>query len=93
MLCTCPSLVNCLRQQKSLLHSTTAMLSNESRVINIGAPISFAKDDTYFKFGMLMINAWSMFIEWVNVQRGGIIINNETYLLNLLLIEDFSDVI
>jgi branched-chain amino acid transport system substrate-binding protein len=59
--------------------------------IYIGAPISVQLGDAFFSYGAAMANSWNMFVEWVNYEKGGVRIGENTYSLSLTYLEDFSD--
>ena len=74
-------------------HKSTTISSYPllNSTIHIAAPISYEKDDIFFSYGIVMSNSWSMFIEWINYQHHGIVINNTQYFFSLTYIEDYSN--
>jgi ABC-type branched-subunit amino acid transport system substrate-binding protein len=65
--------------------------TNQSQhTIRIGAPISYSPQDIYFTKGTLITNSWDLFVDWVNVERGGISLNGTNYSLSIQIIEDSS---
>jgi ABC-type branched-subunit amino acid transport system substrate-binding protein len=64
---------------------------NFNGTINIAAPISVSLGDTYFSYGNSMANSWKMFVNWVNYDKGGVKIGDNSYSLSLLYVEDFSN--
>lgn len=65
--------------------------NNSYLTLSLGASISFQLTDNYFSYGIFMSNSWNMFIEWINYEKGGILINNQKYFLQLNYIEDYSN--
>jgi branched-chain amino acid transport system substrate-binding protein len=59
--------------------------------IRIGAPISYSTGDKYFNTGSDIVNAWTLFAEWINIERGGIKYNGSNVSVNIIYMEDFSD--
>jgi ABC-type branched-subunit amino acid transport system substrate-binding protein len=59
--------------------------------IRIGAPISTQLDDSFFSYGTSMANSWSMFVDWINYEKGGVKIGENIYSLSLIYVEDFSN--
>lgn len=72
------------------------MLRNESvdaenRVIRVAASASLNPGDTFERYGHDMVRGWDMFAQWLNVERGGIQLNNCSYYIVFDFIEDYSD--
>jgi ABC-type branched-subunit amino acid transport system substrate-binding protein len=64
---------------------------NFNGTINIAAPISVHWADPFFSYGISMANSWNMFVDWVNYDKGGVKIGDNSYSLSLLYVEDFSN--
>jgi branched-chain amino acid transport system substrate-binding protein len=71
-------------------NSNTSSLSDNQPNIRIGAPISYSPQDIYFTKGTLISNSWDLFVDWVNVERGGISLNGTNYSLSIQIIDDAS---
>ena len=70
------------------LHNSKQCLN--SSLLLIGAPISSYYKDLFYLQGLQMLNGWKIFIEYINYEKKGIVINNITYFLELIYIEDYS---
>jgi hypothetical protein len=64
--------------------------SSPPAILRIGASSSAYFKDVFYSPSLQMLNGWKMFIEWVNYERHGIALNNQTYLLEFIFIEDYS---
>lgn len=72
--------------------SSTASSSNvcSNITIKIGAPLSIYYKDIFYLESIQMLNGWKMFIEYINYEKKGIILNNITYFIEFIYIEDYS---
>ena len=59
-------------------------------IIRIGASISSYYKDIFYMQSIQLLNGWKMFIDWVNYERHGFVLNNQTYFFEFIFIEDFS---
>jgi hypothetical protein len=69
---------------------TPAPNSCTNNTIRIGAPISGYYEDLFYSQSYQMYNGWKMFIDWVNYERRGVLINETIYFFELISIEDHS---
>eukprot|EP00602_Paraphysomonas_sp_CaronLab_P005348 CAMPEP_0185017998 /NCGR_PEP_ID=MMETSP1103-20130426/842_1 /TAXON_ID=36769 /ORGANISM="Paraphysomonas bandaiensis, Strain Caron Lab Isolate" /LENGTH=1593 /DNA_ID=CAMNT_0027547641 /DNA_START=63 /DNA_END=4844 /DNA_ORIENTATION=- len=83
------SQISQVSHKSAVLDSVPYGLYNGS--IKVSAPVSYQLGDEFFGYGMAMTNAWSMLVEWVNYDRGGIHLNGLNYSLKIQYVEDFSD--
>lgn len=65
--------------------------SVSTSVIHLGASISFLKTDKYGYGGRMIANGWDMFVNWINIDQGGMLVGNTTYSFQLSYVEDYSD--
>lgn len=75
----------------SSLNSLNSNSSNISSIL-IGAPISYSPNDKYFSKGTLISNSWELFIDWINVERGGIRYQNKNISVSIKIIDDHSNI-
>lgn len=66
-------------------------LSNK-HMLRLGGTISYATYDDFRFYGQQILDAWIFFIEWVNEERGGVMINGTNYSVSLAYMDDFSDI-
>ena len=64
--------------------------SDSGEFLRLGAMISQDQNDIFQFYGNQMLNAWIMFVEWVNEERGGVTINGTKYSISLSFMDDFS---
>jgi ABC-type branched-subunit amino acid transport system substrate-binding protein len=85
------SSVNSLRKVHRAVTLSSLPQREFNGTIRIGAPISVQLDDAFFSYGTSMANSWNMFVDWVNYEKGGVRIGENTYSLSLIYVEDFSN--
>lgn len=77
--------------RSTLFHSISEDGHNRS-TIRIGAPLSYSPGDIYFSKGTLISNSWDMFVDWVNIERGGVRLNGTNVSMSIQIVEDYSSV-
>ena len=76
--------------QSQISYCSGLFAADPLNVIRLGAGISYDPADAYGHGGRMVANGWNMFIEWVNVEKGGIQLGNTTYTFQLQFVEDHS---
>lgn len=73
--------------------TTGSLNSNQhfDRIITIGAPISRSNHDKYVSLGGMLWGSWEMLNQWVNVNKGGIIVGTERWGIEIVEVEDYSN--
>jgi hypothetical protein len=79
------------RPYRSTIFQSVSGDTNRS-TIRIGAPISYSPQDIYFSKGTLITNSWDLFVDWVNIERGGIRLNGTNISVSIQIVEDYSSV-
>lgn len=60
-------------------------------ILKIGAPATFtARHATCFSQSSDLYNGWRLFVQWLNEERGGLVIGGRSYVLELAVVEDYS---
>lgn len=62
-----------------------------NKTIVIGSPISNYEKDIFYVEGTQMVNGWKLFVDWINTEKGGLKVGNQTIMVKLIYIEDFSN--
>jgi hypothetical protein len=65
--------------------------TDNRNIIRIGASTSLLASDVHSAGGNMLADGWKMFVNWVNLVRGGLKLFNETYLFQVGYVEDYSD--
>lgn len=89
------SFLNCLNKQQiyfnmNIIKPLNNICSNNT--IIIGVPISYYYKDNYYYQSIQMLNGWKIFLEFINYEKKGILINNQTYFIEFIYIEDYSSI-
>jgi ABC-type branched-subunit amino acid transport system substrate-binding protein len=79
------------RPYRSTIFQSVSSNANRS-TIRIGAPISYSPHDIHFTKGIQMSNSWDMFVDWVNIERGGVRLNGTNVSMSIQIVEDYSSV-
>jgi hypothetical protein len=58
--------------------------------LRFAASTSAASTDSQRTFGRMLFGAYTMFVNWVNIEKGGIIINGTNYSVSIHFVEDYS---
>jgi hypothetical protein len=66
--------------------------SPHNKILRLGGTISYDEKDDYRFYGQQMLNAWILFVEWANEERGGVTINGSNYSVSLSYMDDFTEV-
>ena len=78
-------------QRENVVTSPFALdYSPDNKLLKFGATISHDVNDAFLYYGSQMLNAWMMLVEWVNEEKGGILINGTNYSVSLSFMDDFS---
>ena len=59
-------------------------------VITVGGALSLAAGDKYFSFGQMIDRSLRLFIDYVNKEKGGILVGSKRYGVRLVIVEDGS---
>lgn len=65
-------------------------VSDDYKIIRIGTSVSLLATDEHGFGGNQMRNSWDMFINWVNREKNGVVINGTRYYFSVEYIEDYS---
>jgi branched-chain amino acid transport system substrate-binding protein len=61
------------------------------RVLTIGAAISRDNGDKYATLGGMLWGSWELLTEWINIEKGGIVVGAEKWGVQIIEIEDYSN--
>lgn len=78
-------------ERPQIAYQTGLLTARTGNNIKLGAAISFQSADKYGYGGRMVANGWDMFINWVNIERGGVRLNGMNYSFVLTYAEDYSD--
>jgi hypothetical protein len=70
---------------------TIGLYEDNRPTILIGSTMSTLPTDKHGDAGRDTIEAWDLFMNWVNRERGGVFINGTQYSMAIRYIEDYSD--
>jgi ABC-type branched-subunit amino acid transport system substrate-binding protein len=65
-------------------------IEEEAHVIRVAASSSMYWSDTFVRYGRDMVRGWEMFAQWLNKERGGIVLNGTAHSIVFDFIQDYS---